>query len=172
VKRVERKPEQVTDRTEAVEHDPRPTLVALGAPLMFRAQQDMSLEDAVARSLRLMYEDATVLLSLPVVLAMNEDELDEPALRRKARELGVEAELGMVLDLTAELAGRPRFHSWTDGLQAAEPAPRYLAPPRAAASYYQRRLADERTPPVVARWGFRVNTSEGSFRQFFAKHHG
>jgi len=91
--------------------DPRPTLTAYGAPLFFSARRDMGLEEAVVRSLRVLRRDPTVLLSLPVVLVKNERALDGGELLAKAKELGLEAELGMVLDLTGELSRRPRFRA-------------------------------------------------------------
>ena len=149
--------------------DPRPTLTAYGAPLFFSARRDMGLEEAVVRSLRVLRRDPTVLLSLPVVLVKNERVLDDGQLLAKAKELGLEDELGMVLDLTAELSGRRRFGALARRLTMPSTAPRYLTDAR---SSFARRAADESTPLVVARWGFRMNMPESSFRQFLAKHHG
>ncbi len=149
--------------------DPRPTLTAYGAPLFFVAKRDMGLEEAVVRSLRVLRRDPTVLLSLPVVLVKNERVLDDDELLAKAKELGLEAELGMVLDLTCELSGRRRFRTLAMRLTVPHVALRYLTDAR---SSFARHAADESTPPVVARWGFRMNMPEASFRQFLAKHHG
>jgi hypothetical protein len=128
----------------------------------------MGLEEAVVRSLRVLRRDPTVLLSLPVVLVKNERVLNDGELLAKAKELGLEDELGMVLDLTAELSGRGRFGTLAKRLTMPSTALRYLTDDQ---SSFARRAADERTPPVVARWGFRMNMPEASFRQFLAKHH-
>jgi hypothetical protein len=149
--------------------DPRPTLTAYGAPLFFAAKRDMPLEEAVVRSLRVLRKDPTVLLSLPLVLVRNEGVLNMKALLAKARELGLEAELGMLLDLTGELAKRRRFRTLARRLGPSHARLRYLTDAR---SSFARRAADESTPPVAARWGFRMNMPESSFRQFLLKHHG
>jgi len=74
-----------------------------------------------------------------------------------------------VLDLTCELSGRRRFRTLAMRLTVPHVALRYLTDAR---SSFARHAADESTPPVVARWGFRMNMPESSFRQFLAKHHG
>lgn len=95
------------------------------------------------------------------------------SLASTARDLGVEAELGMVLDLTAELAGRDSFQTWARGLRPVAGEPRYLtAGPSVRVSALGRAVADERTPAVVARWGFRENMPDEGFRRFFEKHRG
>jgi len=149
--------------------DPRPTLVYFGAPLMWVPRRQMDLEDAVVGALALLAEDATLLLALPVVLSMNEASVKPAKLLREARRLGVQAELGMVLELTAELAGASSLGALASSLHRVAGEPRYL---QQRSSPLARQAADERTPPVVARWGFRVNMPESSLRQFFAKHHG
>ncbi len=107
----------------------------------------MGLEEAVVRSLRVLRRDPTVLLSLPVVLVKNERVLDDGELLAKAKEMGLEAELGMVLDLTAELSRRPRFRALARRLTVPHVALRYLTDDQ---SSFARRAADEGTPPVVA----------------------
>jgi len=149
--------------------DPRPTLTAYGAPLFFLAKRDMTLEEAVVRSLRILRRDPTVLLSLPLVLVRNERALDKELLLAKARSLGLETELGMMLDLTGEVARLRRFQTLARRLGAPRARLLYLTNAR---SSFARRAADESTPPVVARWGFRMNMPESSFRQFLAKHNG
>jgi hypothetical protein len=130
--------------------------------------REMPLEEAVARALRLLVEDPAMFLSLPVVVASNEDELDGQLLVATARRLGVEAELGMVLTLTAELSGKSSFQRWAE--QCSKPAPgpaRYLI---RRTSHFALEGADRDTPRAVAEWGFRVGLPESSFRQFFEKH--
>jgi len=105
--------------------DPRPTLTAFGAPLFFSARRDMGLEEAVVRSLRVLRRDPTVLLSLPVVLVKNERTLDGGEMLAKAKKLRLEAELGMVLDLTAELSRRYTSRALGRRLTVPSTAPRY-----------------------------------------------
>jgi hypothetical protein len=106
--------------------DPRPTLVYFGAPLMWVSRRQMNLEDAVVGALALLAEDATLLFALPVVLAMNEASVKPAKLLREARRLGVQAELGMVLELTAELAGASSLGALASSLHRVAGEPRYL----------------------------------------------
>ncbi len=148
--------------------EPRSTLVAYGAPLFWKPLREMPLEEAVARGLRLVIEDPALLLSLPVVLARNHDQLDSEALIGAARRFGVEAELGMLLSLTAELSRNPTFRTWAERCTKPRPGnPRYLVP---TLSSFRVAAAERNTPAVVAEWGFRVNLPDTSFRQFFEKH--
>lgn len=148
--------------------DPRPTLTAYGAPLFFEPRREMALEEAVVGALRVLLDDSTVLLSVPLVLARNERQLEKEALVRQAKESGVERELGMVLDLAAQFGQRPQLHALAKKVDVAERALRYLGP----STRLTRQAADERTPPAAARWGFRMNMPESSFQAFFAKHNG
>jgi len=167
---TEHRPGQANGQTASRKQpDPRPTLVAYGAPLMYPPRREMPLEEAVARALTMLRGNAVLLLSLPVVLSDHGREVAPDVLMGWAREFGVEAELGMVLELTTELSGQGVFKNWALALHRLEGEPRYLDEgdtPRA------RKVADQRTPAVMARWGFRLNTSEEGVRQFFEKHHG
>jgi hypothetical protein len=149
--------------------DPRPTLVAYGAPILVPAKKEMPLEEAVAKSLVLLREDPTVICSLPVVLDRAAETLDREALRQRAKALGVASELGMVLELTAELTGAERFRQWAREFAPRAGAPVYLTRDPVL-SEYTRRFTDERTPDVVHRWGFRLNFPMPDLRQFFEKH--
>jgi hypothetical protein len=152
--------------------DPRPTLAAYGAPIKarFAPREDMRLEEAVVRALGLVDEDTSVLLVLPLVLVKNEERLDAGALLGLAREANVTAELGMFLDLTSELSGRQWFREVARELTPHEAPPRYYPEPRGGK--HGRSLADERTPAVVRRWGFRMDASEEDLRHFLRKHLG
>jgi hypothetical protein len=143
--------------------------VAYGAPLFWKPMREMPLEEAAARALHLLVEDPALFLSLPVVLASNADELDGQVLVATARRLEVEAELGMVLTLTAELSGKATFQSWAE--QCAKPhhgPPRYLV---RRMSRFQVEGADRGAPRAAVAWGFRVDLPDSSFRQFFEKHY-
>jgi hypothetical protein len=107
---------------------------------------------------------------LPVVLVKNENALSAEALLDRARNHGVLPELGAVLDLTSELSGRPLFAQIAAGCPPNAGPPRYL--PEENRGPYGRRLADLRTPPVVARRGFRMNATEDDMRGFLRKHLG
>ena len=149
--------------------DPRPTLRAYGAPLAgVEPKVEMSREAAVVEALAESRRDATLLRVLPVVLLENEADLDWDALLGQARRRKLKDELGMMLELTAEASGRrslgERSASLADGRRR---VPRYLPEP---ASEYERKLADQRTPAVVRKWGLRMNMTEESVREFVRKH--
>jgi hypothetical protein len=151
--------------------DPRPTLAAYGAPLAgFAPRREMPLEEAVVLALVLARRDGTVALVLPLVLLKNAGRLRTRTLRKLARELGVEPELGMMLDLADALRPAPRLASAAKGLRPLTGRPAYY--PRLLGGKYEKMLADEKTPPVVARWGFRMNATEGDLRGFVEKHLG
>ena len=109
-----------------------------------------------------------MLLVLPFVLVKNEERLDTGALLALARQANLTAELGMFLDLTSELSGRQWFRELASQLTPREGPPRYYPEPRGGK--YGRALADERTPAVVRRWGFRMDASEEDLRHFLRKH--
>ena len=156
-----------TSRTK----DPRSTLAAYGAPLAgFAPRREMPLEEAVVRALVSARRDATVALVLPLVLLKNAGRLRTRALRKLGRERGVEAELGMMLDLADALRPAPRLSSAAKGLRPLTGRPTYY--PRLLGGKYEKLLADEKTPRAVARWGFRMNATEGDLRGFVEKHLG
>lgn len=95
-------------RYQASDREPRPALAAFGAPLMVKPRHDMPLEEALAPALRLL-DQGPLFLSLPGLLALNKDVVEPRTLVASARECGVEPELGMLRDLTAELSGGHSF---------------------------------------------------------------
>ncbi len=149
--------------------DPRPSLAAYGAPLAgVEPRARMGREEALVAGLAAAANDPTLLRVLPVVVLRNEGRLDWHELRARARRAKVRAELGMFLDLTAEVTGHENLREEAHGLQdRRRRVPRYLPGPR---SDFERRLADRRTPPAARRWGFRMNLSEESLRAFVRKH--
>ncbi len=149
--------------------DPRPSLAAYGAPL---AGPDpvpaMSREEALVVGLLEARTDPTLLRVLPVMVLRNEGQFDWDDVRSRARRAKLKAELGMLLDLTAAVSGHAGLHEHTRGLaDHRRRVPRDVPEP---ASVFERRLADKRTPPVARRWGFRMNMSEASVREFVKKH--
>lgn len=151
--------------------DPRPTLAAYGAPLAgFPPRREMPLEEAVVRALLVARRDGTVALVLPLVLLKNAGRLRTRTLRRLARARRVGSALGMMLDLADALRPAPRLVSAARGLRPLTGRPTYY--PRLLGGKYEKLLADEKTPPAVARWGFRMNATEGDLRGFVEKHLG
>ncbi len=148
--------------------DPRPTLAAYGAPLVVTPRRDMGLEEALVRALVAARRDPTLVLAVPVVLLDNARTLDSRKLLRGAREHGVASELGMMLALTAKVGGRRTFARLARLLPKHRGRPAYY--PRALGGRRGRALADRNTPPVVARWGFRMNETEDDLRRFVEKH--
>jgi hypothetical protein len=146
------------------------TLVAFGAPLAaFRAHVRQPLEQALVTGLLRASTDATVLRSLPVVLARNWRHLDWTQLEEKARAVQVLETLGMLVELTADLAHLPDLRSRAE---------RWWAPHAQAKPFFRRRntfdaeLAEERTPRVARKWGFLMNLGEDSFRSLLERHVG
>lgn len=147
--------------------DPRPTLAAYGAPFLLPPARELPLEEAVARSLLLLRSDPRVLYCLPVLLERHAGSLDVDLLKRRAGDLDAAAELGMVLDLTAELAGSEQLRAWASDLPPVDGAPQYLD---TGSSDAARAFSETQTPPVLARWGFRANAPLDDLRAFFEKH--
>lgn len=148
--------------------NPRPTLAAYGAPLVVSPKRDMALEEALARALVAGRRDPTLVLSVPVVLLDNARTLDARKLVSAARRHGVESELGMMLDLTATVGRRRTFAKLARQFPKRSGRPAYY--PRVLGGRRGRALADLNTPPVVARWGFRMNETEADLRTFVEKH--
>lgn len=148
--------------------NPRPTLAAYGAPLVVTPKRDMTLEEALARALVAGRRDPTLVLSVPVVLLDNSRTLNSRRLLRAARRHGVASELGMMLDLTARVSRRRTLARLARLLPKHKGRPAYY--PRALGGRRGRALADLNTPPVVARWGFRMNETEDDLRAFVEKH--
>jgi len=146
------------------------TLVALGAPLSgWRPNRRLAPEVALAFALRFASTDASLLRSLPVVLARTWRELDWSKLENSARAQDSLALLGMLTELTASLAGLKEL---------GEKARRWWRPPRETRHLFRprndfdRELAEHRTPPVARRWGFLMNMGEDSFRALYERHAG
>ncbi len=158
-------PEQANDWAATAE-----TLVALGAPLSgWRPNRRLAPEAALAFALRFASTDASLLRSLPVVLARTWRELDWTKLENSARAQDSLALLGMLTELTASLAGLKELGEKARGWWRAPRETRHLFPPR---NDFDRELAEHRTPPVARRWGFLMNMGEDSFRTLYERHAG
>jgi DNA-binding phage protein len=146
-------------------------LAQLGAPLYgatAAAGPAPRPEYVLAEALQLSRVDAAVARALPVALWRAREALDMSDLRRLATERGQGRALGFFLDLTAELSGDRSL------ARAARPLRPHRQSDRAAQffkvrSRLERRLAEEKTPPVARRWNFRMNMSFDTFATMFHK---
>jgi hypothetical protein len=156
---------------KAWQQELRETLAALGAPLAGEhPHEHMKLEDALVAGLQAARCDGTLLRVFPVVLAKNLDHLDWQALKERARRRKLKAELGLLVELTADLLDRPELcRQVADLHDRRRRVPRYLPE---AHSEFERRLAKERSPAVARRWGFYMNMSVESFRSSLERHRG
>jgi hypothetical protein len=150
----------------------RSQLAALGAPVQHEGVDSHgggSTEETVVHGMHFAHRDPDVARSLPVCLYRQRDALDPVRLREHAIRLGEKRSLGFFLALTAELSGDRRFVAWTKPLRDR----RWHAPRdffyTASRSRRRRQLADERTPSVARRWGWRMNMDLDVFRATFEK---
>jgi hypothetical protein len=147
----------------------RDSLIAWGAPLSGeRAEAHEGLEDTLLAGLAAARRDGTILRVLPVVLARNLSQLDWRALREGARARKLKAELGMLVELTADLLDRPELRREVADLRDRRRRGARFFPE--IHSDFERRLAGLRTPASARRWGFRMNMSEESFRSTLERH--
>jgi hypothetical protein len=147
-------------------------LAALGAPVQAEPQSPTaSVEETVVRGVHLAHSDPDVARTLPVCLFRQRDALDPMRLQAQAKHFGEKHSLGFFLDLTAQLSGDRRFATWARPLRDRRFTGRHpffhaaavLRSPRA------QRLAEERTPQVARRWGWRMNLDLETFRSTFEK---
>jgi hypothetical protein len=138
------------------------SLVAYGAPLGgWAPKKRLLLEEALAGGVLLAKQNATVLSVLPVVLAKTAEFLDPPALTRAAQKWGVASEMGMLLALTGEVTGNRTLAQMATGYPRCNTPTFFLETDNATSGL--RRLALERTPQVVRKWGFWMNASLDDF---------
>ncbi len=147
----------------------RRSLAAYGAPLLGEEPKAVfPLAETLLRGLKTARKDATVLRVLPVVVAKHVQDLDWTDLAERARRMNLRAELGMLLDLTADVADLPELHARTETLSdARRKRPRYFPLVEGA---FERQLAAKRTPGAARRWHFLMNMTEESFRETVRKH--
>ena len=83
---------------------------------------------------------------------------------------GLRAELGLVLELTADVAALPELRRQADPLRDRRRSrDRYLPE---SMSERERELARRRSPPAARRWHFLVNMTEESLRGLLRKQRG
>jgi DNA-binding Lrp family transcriptional regulator len=146
----------------------RESLAAYGAPLLgITPVPRMSPEDAIVAGLLMSRQDPALLRTLPLVVAGNAQRLDWARLHEEARRRKQKAELGMLLDLTARLTGRPELSERARSLRDRRRGLRSFFPLRGR---YHKRVTEMNTPAVARRWGFLLNMPEDSFRTLFEKH--
>jgi DNA-binding transcriptional ArsR family regulator len=146
----------------------RESLAAYGAPLLDEPRASLSLTDAILHGLKLARRDATVLRVLPVVVARNASNVDWTDLKDRARRMKLKSELGMLLELTADVADAPSLRRHASGLHdARRKRPRYFP---MVESEYEQKLALRRSPPSATRWHFAINMTEDAFRSTVKKH--
>ena len=147
----------------------RESLTAHGAPLAgVRPRKHLGLEDALLAGLEAARSNGTVLRVLPIVLGKNLGRLDWRKLKEGARSRKLKSELGMLVELTAELIGKPELcHEVAELHDRRRRAPRFFP---AANGKFEQRLAKERSPAAARRWGFHMNLSMESFRSSFERH--
>lgn len=153
----------------AGDRDVRRSLIAHGAPLLGERQKAVfGLAETILRGLKAARNDATILRVLPVVIAKRAKELDWTDLAERARRMNLRAELGMLLDLTADVADIPDLKARAKELwDARRKRPRYYPFVEGA---FERQLAAQRSPGAARRWHFLMNMTEDSFRETVRKH--
>jgi DNA-binding Lrp family transcriptional regulator len=149
----------------------RETLVYYGAPLLaYEGRRRLPLELALVQGLRAAKQDATLLKVLPVVVAKNAQQLDWDALKENAKRAKLKAELGMLVELTADVAQKPELKEKVRDLRDRRRKVASFFSERV--SKYERELAKTVTPRAARKWHFLMNLSEDSFRSKLVKHLG
>ncbi len=145
------------------------TLAAYGAPLLaYQADRHMALEVALVKALRLAKHDLTLLKVLPVVVAKNAQSLNWTALKENAKREKLKAELGMLVEMTADFAQKPDLKEKVRDLEdRRRTVASFFSEPR---SKYERELAESTTPAAARKWGFLMNLGEDTLRSTMVKH--
>jgi hypothetical protein len=133
-----------------------------------RAVRHLALEEALLEGLAASEHDATLLRVLPIVLARHGHQLDWSALTEGARRRKLNAPLGMLIELTASLAGHSEWVERLEDLKDRRVKRMRFFP--AVKSSFEAELARQRSPEVARRWGLWMNVSEQSFRSTLELH--
>jgi hypothetical protein len=159
-----REPSRPADEVEVKE-----SLVAFGAPLLaYKGSEHFTLEETLLRGLRAAKEDPSLLRVLPLVLLKNASAVKWVVLKESARRAKLKAELGMLVELTADAAGQPDLKKNVKELaDRRRKGSRFFNEPR---SRYERQLTESVTPRAARKWGFRLNLTEDSLRSVLQKH--
>lgn len=150
------------------EQDVLQSLAAYGAPLAStEPSRTLALEEALVEGLKLSHRNAVVFRTLPIVLLKNQDSLDWRLVKKQAAAANESRALGLMVDLTSTVAGRPELRRHVDELRVGdEDGTEYYFPVR---SRYDRASAELRSPEVARRWGYFLNTTEESLRTLLFK---
>jgi DNA-binding Lrp family transcriptional regulator len=145
------------------------TLTAYGAPLLaYKAGRHMPLEVALVRALRLAKRDGTLLKVLPVVVAKNAQTLNWAALKENAKREKLKAELGMLVEMTADYAQKPELKEKVRDLEdGRRSVASFFSEPR---NKYERELAESATPAAARKWHLLMNLGEDTLRSTMLKH--
>lgn len=155
---------------ETSQRKARESLAHWGAPLAgVRPVCHFGLNESLLRGLEEARHDGTVLRVLPTVLARSVASMDWAGLREDARRRKLKAELGWLIELTAELLDRPELKAEAAALHDKRRRSLRFFPE--VKSGYEAELARRRAPDVALRWGFWMNMSTESFRGTLEKHH-
>lgn len=149
-------------------------LIAWGAALVHAgvpAHEPSKLEELLPQATRLAHHDATVLRTLPLLVARHAEELSVDLLQRAATREQQEAEIGMLLALTGSLIGNEKLQRSAEVFaHARKSTPELFF--QTSGSDREYRLAQLRTPQVVREWGFLMNMPEDVFRTLLDKYRG
>jgi DNA-binding Lrp family transcriptional regulator len=157
--------------TNDVDVEVKESLAAYGAPLLaYKPCRHLPLEEALVQGLRAAKRDGTLLKVLPVVLLKNVQALDWAVLKENAKREKLRAELGMLVDLTADVADMPGLKEKVRDLEdRRRTVTSFFHEPR---SKYERELAKSATPAAARKWHFLMNLGEQTLRSTLQKHLG
>lgn len=152
-----------------VQKQVRESLAAWGAPLAgVRPRKHHPLGETILLGLEAAQRDGTVLRVLPVVLARHHRKVDWLAVREDARRRKLKAELGFLIELSADLLNDRSLGAEGASLRdRRRKLMRFFPQPM---SSYEEELARRRTPDLAKRWGFWMNMTQDSFRSLLDKH--
>lgn len=140
------------------------SLVYFGAPLTYyEKRRTMDVLPAIAGGALLARSDATLLSVMPVVIVKNRASLllSPLELKHECEAIDAEAEMGMLLDLTASMTGDAVLAELSSAFKVKDVPEYFLHSDNTSDS--RRTLADMRTPDVIRRHGFMVNATLEDF---------
>ena len=124
---------------------------------------------ALARGAKLARFDGTVASILPVCFWKQRDRIDPKHLLHFAEEEGASDRLYVLLAVTSEVSGDPRFARWA-GKPPPVRRPREYFFASDARSDVSKEVARRHTPAVAKRFGFWMNMGLDAFESMFQKH--
>lgn len=150
------------------EQDVLQSLAAYGAPLASAEPlATLTVEDALVEGLKLSHRKAVVFRTLAVVVLKHCATLDWNRVKQRAAAENETRALGLLVELTSNIAGQPELRKHVEDLQPQEAhGTEYYFQVR---SKYDRESAEARSPNVAKRWGYVLNTTEDSLRSLVLK---